>query len=272
MKPSDLSDRQPVGFDASVVSTPPFSLTLHFSTAADNNKIHGVFTPDQKQKIDPNNYVVKRVLPHFQNAVDNGGFSFLRDQNDNVTTMTAAYRLHDKDDSLQNGQHHFTEIGTTMAGLAGYNSARLVIAALVLKEWLNHPPVHLMVAEIKNANLPSVKTYRDVLKWEEIPDRALNAKIFKVTDETLEDENDKTPDNKVDTVLQSARWYHNGNDALATQAKILLSFMTQGGVLNPKTNHHIPVDFKALDNVGLTAPRLGALANGETSRQAILQL
>src|SRR5262249_12457949 len=67
----------------------------------------------------------------------------------------------------------------------------------------------------------------------------------------------------------SESFYTLPDSAIATYARILLSFVAKGGVQN-KAGQQIPVDFSDLDVAGLTRPRLDAMAHGVTDRTALL--
>lgn len=243
----------------------PKSLKLEFSKAADYARIDALFDPAVKQKIDPNGYVIRRLEDHFRRAIENGAAGMLTDENGHTRSLTIAYRVHGNDTPAPNDPHDFTEIGTSMTGLPGYNASRIVIAALAIREWLTHPPKHLLVADIKKANGASIKTYRDTLGWRPLTDTAVTAHASAVTDKTVADEIDKS----VHTILAGSavsEWFMCDDAALAMQAKVLLAFMDAGGITNKKTSDFIPVDFSALDPEGLTRKTLESLASGANSR------
>lgn len=246
----------------------PKSLKLEFSKAADYKRINALFDSAIKQKIDPKGYVVKRIAPAFRDAAAKGAIGLLSSEKGDVVTMTAAYRVRLPRPAFvkDTKQHDYVEMGTSLATLPGYGSAKLIVAALALKEWWEHPPRYAMTAEIKEENIASVITYRDRLGWQKVTDWVQAVKITKATDTTLADEKDKTSGIGVP---KGAVWYQCTNDTLAIQARILLEFMDQGGLINKKTGHHIPVDFTALATAGLTHKRLQAIAGGTTKKAAL---
>lgn len=244
------------------------SLKLAFSTAADYDRINKVFDPAIKHQYDPTGYVFKREESAFTRAVQGGHAAFLQDQHGTVETLTIAYHVAAQGKSAATPD--YTELGTTLARLPGYHSARLIVAALALHEWWQSPPVNSLAAEIKHANIPSLKTYRDALGWEAITDRTETQNISAITDQTLANPDDQN--NDVDAWMAMAAWYRPTNASLALQARLVLSFMDQGGLLNKKTGDFIPVDFSDLTRIGLTRKRLEALAGGETDRAKIRQV
>ena len=239
----------------------PKSLKLEFSKAADYARIEALFNPDIKQKIDPKNYVIWRLESYFRKAVDESATAMLSDENMHVRGLTIAWRTHDSDTPAPDTQHDYTEIGTSMSGLPGYNSSRLVIAALAIREWLSHPPKFLLVADIKKENGASIKTYRDALGWRPLTNKVLATHATVVTDKTVADDKNKAATNVMSGDPVSD-WYVCDNATLATQAKVLLAFMDAGGITNKKANDFIPVDFSALENEGLTRKTLESLASG----------
>ena len=238
----------------------PKSLKLEFSKAADYGRIEELFNPDVKQKIDPKGYVIRRLESYFRKAVDNGACAMLSDETGHVRGLTIAWRTHDSDKPAPEAQHDYTEVGTSMTGLPGYNSSRLVIAALAIREWLAHPPKFLLVADIKKENGASIKTYRDALGWRPLSNKILATHATVVTDKTVADEKNKAAHNIAENAVSD--WYVCDNTTLATQAKLLLAFMDAGGITDKKTNDFIPVDFSVLEKEGLTRKTLESLASG----------
>lgn len=239
----------------------PKSLKLEFSKAADYGRINELFDPAVKKKIDPHGYVIRRVESHFRRAVDEGAAGMLKDENGHVRSLTIAYRVHGSDAPAPGEPHDFTEIGTSMTGLPGYNASRIVIAALAIREYLSHPPKHRLVADIKKENGASIKTYRDTLGWRTLEDPALRTHATAVTDRTVADEKNKAAHNIAGENAVS-EWFTCDAATMATQAKVLLAFMDAGGLTGKKTGDFIPVDFSALAAEGITRKTLESLASG----------
>ena len=63
-----------------------------------------------------------------------------------------------------------------------------------------------------------------------------------------------------------AVWLHCDDSVITHQARILLSFMDQGGLIHKQTRKHLDVDFSALNHEGLTRKRLESIALGNTNR------
>lgn len=250
----------------------PFSLKLAFSKAADYARVDAVFDPAVKQASDPHGYVLKRYEPAFRKAVADGSAAFLSDADGNVMTLTMAYRFR-RESNPDPDAHDGTELGTTFSRLPGFHSASLVVAAIALREWWQHPPAEAMMAEIKKSNMPSLKTYRDTLGWEAAPDTQDAHDLFAASYQTvLNDEGTGPAPPPARGTYPDVQLYLCPDSALATQAKILLSFMDQGGVLNRHTGQFLSVDFSALEEQGLSRARLEAIAGGETSRAALRAL
>lgn len=251
----------------------PVSLTLTFSKAADYSAINELFTPENRKKIDPHNFVAERHPDDFKAAIAYGGAGFLEDENGKVRIVTIAYRTHVKHKPEPRGHHDYTEFGSALSDIPGYNSAQLIMASLALKEWWMAMPRKKIINEIDNRNGPSVKTYRDYLKWEKIENQTEIDTLFDacyqntVTDYGNGPGNPPTPDKRI-----HENFYALSNAAIAVHAQILLQFLNQGGLINKRTQHHIPVDFSALDTVGLTRPFLEAVAGGETDRKKLAPL
>ncbi|MBU0800269.1 MAG: hypothetical protein KKA05_04625 [Alphaproteobacteria bacterium] len=254
----------------------PVRLKLEFSRAADYQRIDHLFSPAEKSTIDPDGYVVKRVDKYFRHAILSGGAAMLSDQNGRIMTLTIAYRTNHIDHAANNNNksdghmHDVTEFGSSMARLPGYNSAKLIVAALTLREWWHHPPRDAMIAEIKRDNIPSRKTYIDGLSWKELLDVAHTRRLYDATDPTLVNDADKgTSKNLTDLSHAKSLWHIADGDTIRHSAQVLLDFMAQGGLVNKATNHAIPVDFRALEQAGLTRARLTAIANGQLDRQTL---
>jgi hypothetical protein len=254
---------------------PVRSLKLEFSRAADHRRIDALFDPAAKAEIDPHNYVVKRIDHHFRHAITTGGAAILSDQNGRVMTLTMAYRVHHTQSTANDNRapddfsHDVTELGTSLARLPGYNSAKLVVAALTLREWWHNPPRDCMIAEIKRDNIASLKTYIDGLHWKPVLDAPHSARLYDATDPTLVDDKDKGGGDPTADLSKAKSLWHRADDATVQQsARIILDFMAHGG-LSDKSGHHIPVDFTALAREGLTTERLKAIAAGQMDRSTL---
>lgn len=247
----------------------PQRLKLVFSHAADYQRINALFEPATKRQIDPHDYVVKREETFFTVAIRSGSAAILKDENGDVQTLTIAYRVRHPRTPANQNEHDATEMGTSLARLPGYNSAKLVVAALTLREWWQAPPRHAIMAEIKRTNIPSAKTYIDGLHWSPLHDKMRSDFLYEAADTTLVDEADKGAGSPVHP-SQAASCWHIVTDATVRQsAKVVLEFMAQGGLHNKHTGDNIPVDFGTLAAIGLTRARLQAIASGTLDRKAL---
>jgi hypothetical protein len=243
------------------------SLKLEFSKAADYDRINALFDPAIKQKVDPQGFVVLRTEEAFRKAAADGSVCMLTDQADEIQTITIAYRTFIDPAPTAGQRHEYTEIGTGLSRVPGYNSAQLIMAALAIHEWWSAAPKQAMVNEIDNGNAPSVKTYRDTLKWEEIRNQQEISLLFDLTYRNVaQDMGAGTGKPPPAAKRANETFYYFTDAALAVHVRILLEFIKQGGLLNKKTGHTIPVDFSALDYAGLTRPRLDAISNGVVDR------
>jgi len=236
----------------------PFDLKLEFSKAADIHDINHIFEPAIKPHIDPHNFVVKRMEHVFHATVENEGAAILRDQKGEIFTMTMAYHLHEEE-PRSGKAHDYTEIGTTITRLPGYSSAHIVITVQTLKEWWEHEPRELIVAEIDPDNAGSVRTFCDKLEWKPIEDKALNDFIITLCDESVH------PDQRGGDL----QLYYCNESSMPRQAGALLSFMNQKTLKNKKTGHKINIDFNVLTQIGLTRKRLEAIASGITDKKQL---
>lgn len=255
----------------SPVPPKPAHLKLEFSKAADAGRIGRLFDPTVKDPADPRHFVDKRLPAVFKKAVDSGCAALLSDDAGNVQVMTIAYHLSaapEKPDA-----HDYTEFGSTLSLIQGYNSSVPVIAALALREWFTHPPAAKIAAEIRRDNIPSTKVCSEKLGWEVITNKAEYDTITAASWHTVPDEKaDPTGLTGMTTVPADANdmnWYVCSAAALKQQAKAVLEAMDRGGLVNSKTGDFIPVDFSALEKEGLTRKRLEAIAHGVTSRAAL---
>jgi hypothetical protein len=237
----------------------PPSLKLEFSRAADYNRIGKIFEPNIKGVIDPQNFVVKREEKILRGAVNKGGAAFLSDDNDELFTLSVAYHVKKDKKAPARSQHDYTEVGTSLARMGGYNSAQLIVAALTLKEWWENPPKNMIVTEILPNNVPSLKTYSRDLEWKKIDDKATANELHKLCNETISAADKGRP-----TI-----WFNCAAQVLKKQADTILKFMDQGGLVNKHTGHKIAVKFNALNDIGLTRKRLEAMASGVVSRKTL---
>jgi hypothetical protein len=248
----------------------PRSLKLEFSKAADFGRINHLFDPAVKNAVDPHDHVYKRMDKDFRQAVEGGSAGMLSDENGEVMTLTIAYHTHAQANHAPSDPYEYTEFGTGLSRLPGFGSAQLVMAALALHEWLFAPPSRYMINIIDNTNAASIRTYRDHLGWQEITDPAERDVLFPAAYRSIDrDCGAGIGEPPQPEARASESFYTLPDSAIATYARILLSFMAQGGVQN-KTGQQIPVDFSGLDEAGLTRLRLDAMAHGVTDRAALL--
>lgn len=255
----------------------PGSLRLEFSRSADYGRINDLFTPAQKQAIDPHNYILKRHDHHFRRAVQAGGAAILGDAQGRIAAVTIAYRVNHTDGGpapLRDPyRHDVTEFGTSMARLPGYGSAQLVVAALTLREWWLRPPRDATIAEIKRDNIASLKTYVDGLHWKPVTDINHARRLYDATDATLTDAKDKGAGKNLTDLSRAPSLWHRADQATIRQAaRTILRIAAQGGLLNKKTGDKITVDMTALSRSGLTPARLRAIADGQLDRQSLRRI
>ena len=280
---------------------PPPRLKLEFSKAADYDRINAAFSPQRLNVIDPHGYVAKRLQDDFKKAIDNGAAAFLSDESDtsidNVKGVLFSYHYpeynaadtieqtaekqkgHNKRSEQEQaegpqeaieGTHEYSEFGSAVSYLPGFGSAKLIMAALALKEWWHNPPSGMLFNEIENSNQASGKTYRDALKWEAVTDPDEIAKLFSagyknVTSDSGQGIGKPPPKEK----WKDKTFYSFTERSLAIHARILLDYMDAGGIANKHSGEFIDVDFSALAQAGLTRKRIEALAAGETSRSKL---
>ena len=255
----------------------PRSLKLEFSKAADYDRLNAAFDPKRLRRIDPHGYVARRLESHFRQAVENGNAAFLTDNDEGpkeqVKGMLIAYHFPEYIDDLPlKNTHTYTEFGTAMSYIPGYGSAKLIMAALALKEWLQHPPSRKYVNEIENSNTASAKTYRDHLKWEAVDDEQERSTLFDILYRNVTSDSGQGIGRPPPPSKQKDKTFYSLTDhALQIHARILLDYIDAGGI-NNKQGEFIPVDFTALDEEGLSYARLSAIAAGQTSRQAIMKI
>jgi hypothetical protein len=121
------------------------------------------------------------------------------------------------------------------------------------------------MTEIKNDNVAPQKIYK-ALGWEPVADGPLIDELIEAAYKTCPEDAPEGEDRK------KIGYYYCPDKAIAVQAGLVLKFMDAGGVVNPKTGDFIPVDFSELEDVGLTRPRLTAMANGLLDREHIKKI
>lgn len=234
----------------------PSKLKLAFSKAADNGRISHLFDPAIKSRIDPQNFVVKRDQTVFDATVARGGAAFLYDTTTGeVHTLTMAYQVNDKN----TGDHVYSEVGTSLARIAGYSSAKLVVAAIALKEWWSNPPSDMITTEILPGNGPSLHLYRDSLGWSEVTDTAKAAELHRLCNEYIDPADQGRP----------TTWFCCDSSVLPKMAQTLLDYMDNGVLLNKKTGHQIDLDLGELAQIGLDRTILENIAKGITDKNML---
>jgi hypothetical protein len=211
--------------------------------------------------IDRNNYVAMRETDVLKEALTKGGGAFLTGPGTEIFNMAMSYEIR-KPGTQAADAPDYIEMGSTMSRSGGYNAAQLTLAALTLKQWWNNPPEEMFVTEIIPGNSASIRTYAATLGWRAITDRTLMKDLFFLCNQTISG-NDKN---------KETLWFHCDESVITHQARILLSFMDQGGLVNRQSRARIAVDFTAMDDIGLNRKRLEAIAVGTTNRGKLLNI
>jgi hypothetical protein len=236
----------------------PTSLKLVFTNAARIPAVNDMFNPANKLKIDPQDYVVKRETSLFNKQMSNGHGTLLVDNKGSAFALTMAWHT-TANDNKNKPYHRYTEMGTTLTSMAGFHSAQAVVAALALHQWLNHNPKNKIVAEILEENIASQKLFSDTLQWSIVKRKATTKDISdRCNTNVVEDNNGGKPHH----------WFECKKESIAAMARAILNIADRG-TLNRKDGHSIAIDLSALDDVGLTRPRLEAMASGITAKRAL---
>lgn len=245
----------------------PGWLKLQFTTAANKPYIDSFLKDVNDHNLDPQSYVLKRKDDAYEKALANGA-AYLEDGQGHAYSYTAAYRILHK---LPNGnkEHQFTEIGTTLTLIPGFQTALVVVTATALKEWWQAPPKRMIAANIKASNIPSQKTF-DKLSWHQVYDGQLRSDIGHAYDTTLEHEKDHfaTKSNGGDKA-PGEDIYHMTPISIIQMAQVLLDFMDKGELYNKHTNETIKLDLSELEAIGLTRQRLEAISHGQLSKKIL---
>lgn len=231
----------------------PARLKLSFSKAADEKAIHRLFEPHIKADIDPEDSVWKRQELYFNDAIDKGHAAILTDDNGHVHGLCFGYAT-SLDGDMDKSPPEFVETGSVMTTIPGYSTAKVVVSAITLKHWWEAEPTESFSSAIKENNLASKISF-EKMGWEKTKDPELSQKISDCCDQ-----NTIPPENKPGVETESENWYVLGPEAIQTKAKILLDYMQSGVLLNKATGHEIELDLSALEDIGLSIPRLEAMA------------
>jgi len=245
----------------------PKSLKLEFSKAADYDRINRMFDSFLLKQVDPSGHIAKRLEPDFRRAVNGGNAVFLGDEDKNIRTLAVNYQMHENENHAKGAQHDYTELGSVLSCMQGYRSGFLLTAVITLKEWWCHPPKKCLFTEIKHNNVAPIKIYK-TMGWKLLIDKKEINNLFFLCYKNVADDNGKPVSGPPLAEKNNIGFYRQVDSALAIQARVILDYMDQGGVTN-KAGNLIPVDFSDLEHVGLTRPRLEAIAKGETSRQKL---
>lgn len=236
----------------------PQSLKLVFTDAARAPAIDDMFNPANKIKIDPMDYVVKREASIFNKQIKEGHGTLLVDHKGAAFSLTMAWHTA-ANDNKGKPYHRYTEMGTTLTSMAGFHSAQAVVSALALHQWWNHNPKNKIVAEILEENIASQKLFADTLKWSVVKRKSTALDITnRCNANVVEDNNSDKPHH----------WYECKGEAITAMARAILN-MADRGTLNRKDGYSVAIDLSALNDVGLTRPRLEAMAAGITGKRAL---
>lgn len=246
--------------------TIPASLKLHFSTAANKDAIHHLFTEDVKSIIDPRNNVFKRQEFYFNDAIDKGHAALLTSDQGDIFSMAFGYP------SSLDGDHtktppDFVEVGTVISTFAGFNTAKVVISAITLKQWWEAEPTVSFASAIKHDNHASIISFQK-MGWHAIHDEDLIEKINLSCNQNI-----IPPEKSEDEDSPEENWFVLGPDAIAAKAHTLLEHMSRGTLYNKYSNEQVDLDLSALEEIGLTRPRLEAIAyDGITDKEELLEI
>jgi hypothetical protein len=251
----------------------PRIVKLEFSNAADFKRCSEIVDPDLMRKIDPSGYIAPRLTETFRRAVEDGCAAMMSDEAGNVLAISVNYQVHNNPDAKPGDRHDYTELGTVLSRFPGFNAANPAACAIALKEWWQTPPATEYVTEIKHSNIPPIKMYK-ALGWVPVDEnRADYEELMVAAYKTVpgpDGAGHGAPPPK--DQRSDIGFYSHTDKSAMSEAKILLDVMNQGGLLNKKDNIIVPVDFSCMDQIGLTRPRLEAIAKGETRKAAILAI
>ena len=226
----------------------PIKLTLHFAKAAhaeaDLQAMDKAFFNAAARQSNPDSkHVIDRGAETFLYALKHGRAAFWAEQGrrDNILAATFAYHA----------DWSFTEIGSTISVMPGFNATMPLISALSLHEhgeW----PQRRQVAAIGAANERSLKTYQEKLGWDSV-EPGMARRLYEVTGKTPFDEKDERK-------LPSGRkvWVAAGQATLRREAAVLTDMMELGGLYNSHTRQVIEVDYSELPAIGLSYDALCA--------------
>jgi hypothetical protein len=251
----------------------PRIIRLEFSKAADFKRCSEILDPQVMKQYDPDGYVAGRLTETFRRAVNDGCVAMMSDEHGTVLAVSVNYQVHNDENAKPGAQHDYTELGSVLSRFPGYNAANPAACAAALKEWWQTPPKEAYVTEIKHSNIPPIKMYK-ALGWEPVDENGpkyedLITAAYKTvpgpdgTGHAAPPPKDQRGD---------IGFYAHTDRSAVSEAKILLAVLNQGGLYNKRDNTTIPVDFSAMDGIGLTRPRLEALARGVTDKKAILAI
>lgn len=232
----------------------PKKLRLIFSDATDKQRVSAIFNPETKNKIDPENFVVKRERDVFNKAILLHRTAFFMDEDSrDVMAMSMAYPV------FRAGENKpaYTEIGTSLTRMAGFSSAPAVISAIALKEWWEKHSKgdheHMIVTEIMPTNAASVHTYATKLGWTPITDKKLTQELHILCNQSISDDDKGRP-----TI-----WFAVKQEAIEAMAQTLLDYIDKGYIGNKRTGDRIKIDLSELRDIGLDRHVLQSLARGK---------
>lgn len=240
----------------------PGWLKLQFTHASDISKFEALFHDNIKPNIDPEGNVAMRKEAFFEAAIADGHAAYLVDDGGHARTTTIAYRT-SLIESFKGHSPDFVELGTALTTVGGFGTAKVVSAALTLKEWWEDEPLIGFTAAIKADNAASLKTYTS-LGWVQEEDQDVLDQIGQSCDQTI-----IPKDGAAAHKTAPENWFVPSDDAMAVKAQFLLELMDQGTLYNKKSDHHLPIDLSDLNRVGLTRERLEAIASGEMDRSVL---
>lgn len=213
-------------------------LSVRFSRAADLTDVVTYYTANRHDAVDIRKGSVT------EQAVINGRFLLVRDKTGALRAGSATY-----DFATANGsdKRAWSEMGTTRATLPGFSLYQFMIASQVIREFLDNTPTDRFFAIIDHDNHAVIKRLYET-GWKDFTPS-------KHIEDALKATKDWATDNPV-------VWRNATSDTLPHQARIVLSVIEKGKLVNPRSGAEADLDFSQFPLANQYLPHLRALASG----------
>lgn len=229
------------------------SLTIRFTTAADQQRVLNFYTENQHEA------VYQRKADLWNERTSNGRVIIAEDADNNIGFSSIAYDFYD------DGKIKWVEFGSTTGQqnpekepyklIKGLNLYPSIIASQTIHEFLDQTPEDKFIASIFETNKPVINMLHNKVGWNFFtPD----PNIVKAKNTTKDDGNEHA-------LQEKELWLEASPDTLPKQAQAVLDMIDKGtseGLYNKKTDTYIQLDVSSFSLANEFRTAVEAIASG----------